>query len=72
MTPSQLKTLRASLCLTQTQMALKLGITRGQVAKIEAGERKISRPVALLALQLAQGGDVKQALLAGTPHLAPV
>lgn len=53
MNAEQLKALRLTLGLTQAQMGEKLGITRDGVAKLESGENNMSRPVELLALQLA-------------------
>ncbi len=49
----QLKQLRVNLHLTQREMAERLGISRTAIAKIEAGENNMSKPVAILCQQLA-------------------
>lgn len=53
MNKDQLLALRKKLCLTQSQMAEKLGITLSAVFKLESGENNMSKPVAMLCQQLA-------------------
>lgn len=53
MNKEELKALRARLNLTQSELALRLGIRRGQVAKLEAGECEIRGAVAVLLGQMA-------------------
>lgn len=48
-----LKALRATLGLNQTEMGKRLGISRTTVAKLEADVNRMSKPVAILAEQLA-------------------
>lgn len=55
MTPTELKALRAELGLTQAELAAHLRISRDAVAKLENGKNKMSKPVAELARQLAEG-----------------
>lgn len=52
MTNRELKELRVKLGLTQTEMGLKLGITRGQIAKLEAGDSSITPMLELLLKHL--------------------
>ncbi len=52
MTAQELKALRLSLNLTQSQLGERLGVTRGQIAKYEAGA-KMSKSVELLANHLS-------------------
>lgn len=48
MTPAELRTARASLGLTQAQLAEWLHLTRGQVVKLEAGDHPIKETLAEL------------------------
>jgi len=48
MTPAELKSLRATLNLTQPAMAALLGMSHSGYRKYEAGDRKISGPVLVL------------------------
>jgi len=48
MTSDQLKAARQSLGLTQTQMAEWLGVARGHIARLEAGERNASETLCKL------------------------
>jgi DNA-binding XRE family transcriptional regulator len=54
MNKEELKELRHKLGLSQPAMAEKLGVTRDAIAKYEAGDCNISRPVAMLAEQLVK------------------
>ncbi len=49
-----LKALRTRLGLNQTDIGKRLGISRTAVAKLEAGVNRMSKPVAILAEQLAK------------------
>lgn len=49
-TPGKLRAVREKLGLTQPQLAEKLGMTRDGIAKMESGERPISR-VTQLAIE---------------------
>ena len=48
MTSDQIKAARQSLGLTQTQMAEWLGVARGHIARLEAGERNASETLCRL------------------------
>ena len=52
MTPEELKSLRATLNLTQPAMAARLGMSHSGYRKYEAGDRKISGPVLVLLKQM--------------------
>lgn len=45
MTPKQLKTLRASLGLTQSQLAEAIGVASNTVTRWEMGRHPISSPI---------------------------
>ncbi len=53
MNAKELKSLRDRLGLNQTDMGLKLGISRTAIAKLEAGINNMSKPVEMLAEQLS-------------------
>lgn len=48
MNGQELKELRAYLGLSQSQLAIKLGVTANQVYKLEAGKNKIQGPTLIL------------------------
>lgn len=52
-----LRELRDKLGLTQDELGTKLGITKDAVSKLERGINTMSKPVAILALQLAHSRD---------------
>ena len=52
MTPAQLKRLRATLGLTQKQLAERLGVAHNTVTRWEMGQRTISEPVSRLLATL--------------------
>lgn len=62
MTPAELRALRKSLGLTQSQMAERLGFAPGesgrvQVARMEAGDRTITPRTERLVRALSQAGE---------------
>ena len=53
MTPEEFRERRKALGETQVALAERLGVTRRCVQRYEAGERKISRTVAMLLSSLS-------------------
>jgi DNA-binding transcriptional regulator YiaG len=51
---SQLRKIRLHMALTQEQFAKQLGVRPNTVARWERNERRISKPVALLATLLGK------------------
>jgi transcriptional regulator with XRE-family HTH domain len=54
MTGEEMKAVRVNLSLTMKQLAEFLGVTEGAISRLEAGERKVSGPVARLVFLLQQ------------------
>jgi DNA-binding transcriptional regulator YiaG len=50
--PTELRSIREKLGLTQTQLAEEIGVHRVTVAKWEAGDRSIPEPVARLVQRI--------------------
>jgi DNA-binding transcriptional regulator YiaG len=54
MRPDELKRIRSRLGLTQTQLAVRLGVTQNTVARWEIGDRRITPPMAQLIERIAK------------------
>lgn len=59
MTPAELRTLRKRLGLTQAALATRVGVGARAVRRWEAGDRKISVPIARLIETLTNGARGK-------------